>query len=126
MKVGPQADKFGAFLMANLRDAAIDRFDSLASNHLKSPRTESLRKALAGMSAEDRAVVRRCVVACVDTGLHDFLFALQQLADFDDDIHVVVDGKNIVEQSDGLHGELFSDAGWFARHSKHGQNPENP
>jgi hypothetical protein len=125
MKVGPQAEKFGAFLMANLRDGAVDRFDSLASNHLKSPRTESLRKTLAAMSAEDRAVVRRCVLACVDTGLHDFLFALQQIADFDNDITVAVDGKNIVEQSDGLHGELFGDNGWFARYSKHGQNPEN-
>jgi hypothetical protein len=125
MKVGPQADKFGAFLMTNVRDAAIDRFDSLATNQLKSPRTESLRKALGRMSAEDLAVVRRCVFACVDTGLHDFLFALQQVADFDDDIHVVVDGNNIVEQSDGLHGELFGDNGWFARYSKHGQNPDN-
>ena len=77
------------------------------------------------MSVEDLAVVRRCVLACVDTGLHDFLFALQQIADFDDDIHVVVDGKNIVEQSDGLHGELFGDMGWFARYSKHGQTLEN-
>lgn len=125
MKVGAQANKFGGFLVTNLRDAAIDRFDSLATNHLKSPSTESLRKALARMSAEDRTVVRRCVLACVDTGLHDFLFALQQVADFDDDIHVVVDGNNIVEQSDGLHGELFGDKGWLARYSKHGQNPEN-
>lgn len=125
MKVGSQADKFGAFLMANLRDAAIDRFDSLASNHLKSPATESLRKTLVAMSAEDRAVVRRCVLACVDSGLHDFLFALQQIADFDNDINVVVDGKNIVDQSDGLHGELFGGNGWFSRYSKHGQNQEN-
>ena len=125
MKVGPKADKFGEFLIANLRDAAIDRFDSLASDHLKSPRTESLRKALAGMSIEDRVVVRRCVLTCVDTGLHDFLFALHQIADFENDITVVVDGKNIVEQSDGLHGELFSGDGWFARFSKHGQYPEN-
>ena len=64
-------------------------------------------------------------LAVVDTGLHDFLFALQQIADFDNDINVLVDGKNIVEQSDGLHGELFGDNGWFARYSKHGQNPEN-
>src|SRR5437868_110220 len=99
MKVGPQADKFGAFLMANLRDAALDRFESLASNHMKSPRTESLRRALAGLSAEDIAVVRRCVVECVNSGLHDFLFALQQIDDCDKDINVVVDAKNIAEQS---------------------------
>lgn len=125
MIAGPQAGKFGEFLMTNVRDAAIDRFDSLSSNRLKSPRTESLRKVLAGMTAENRAVIRRCVLACVDTGLHDFLFALQQLADFDNDIQVIVDGKNVVEQSDGLHGELFGDDGWFARYSKHGKNTED-
>ena len=47
--------------------------------------------------------------------MHDFLFALQKI----DDIQILVDGQNIVELSDGIHGEAYSDEGWFAKYSRH-------
>ena len=123
--MGPEADRFGAFVMANLRDKAIDFFDGLSCGRWKSARTQPLQAALAAMTFEQRAVVRRCVIAAVDAGLHDFLFALGEVHDRTKGIAVLVDGRNVAEQSDGLHGELFSDDGWFARHSRHGE-PAGP
>lgn len=125
MRVGPEADKFGAFLMANLRDKAIDFFDGLALGRWKSPRMQPLQTALAALTPEQRAVARRCVLAAVDAGLHDFLFALGDAHDRGEGIAVLVDGHNVAEQSDGLHGELFTGEGWFARHSRHGE-PADP
>jgi hypothetical protein len=120
MKVGPQGDQFGAFVVANFRDRALDFFDGLARGHWKSARTQPLQAALARMTPEQRAVVRRCVQAAVDSGLHDFLFALGEEYDRGQGIVVLVTGHNVAEQSDGLHGELFGDDGWLVRHSKHG------
>src|SRR5947209_3320537 len=68
MRVGPEADRFGAFVMANLRDKAIDFFDGLSCGRWKSARTQPLQAALAAMTFEQRAVVRRCVIAAVDAG----------------------------------------------------------
>lgn len=124
MKSGPQADKFGAFLMAKLRDATIDHADALLAAHWKAPGLQSLQDELRRLTPEQRDIVRRCVVTAVDSGLHDFLFALSEEHDAGDKIVVLVDGQNVAAQSDGLHGEPFTDEGWFVRFSKHGEPPD--
>lgn len=124
MKAGAEADKFGAFLVAKLRDAAIDCADALLSAHSKAPGLQSLQADLSRLTAEQRAVVRRCVVDAIDGGIHDFLFALGEEYDNDSSIAIIVDGQNIAAQSDGLHGEPYIDEGWYARFSKHGASPD--
>ncbi|MDJ0942604.1 MAG: hypothetical protein QNJ30_04030 [Kiloniellales bacterium] len=107
--------------MRKFRDRAIDRYDLLARGHFKAPRDQELQNDLASLSAAQRDIVRNCVIDCVDGGLHDFLFALQETADFENEVRVMVDGKNVAEISDGLQGELFSEDGWFARFSAYGE-----
>ena len=114
-------DKFGAFLMKNLRDRAVDNHDRLAQGQYKAPKLQALQRDLAGMTEDQRRIVRACVIDALDVGLHDFLFALQERADFENDIQVMVDGKNVAEISDGLQGEIFSEDGWFARFSAYGE-----
>jgi hypothetical protein len=125
MKAGPQADHFGEFLMIRLRDSVIDKADSLMAAYWKAPGLQSLQNDLLKLSPEVRAVIRRVVVTAVDDGLHDFLFALGEEYDSGGRIAVLVDGQNVAAQSDGLHGEPYSDEGWFARFSKHGAHPED-
>jgi hypothetical protein len=124
MRAGAQADRFGAFLMAKLRDAAIDHADALLAARWKAPGLQSLRSDLGRLTPEQRAVVRRCVIEAVESGLHDFLFALGEERDAGARIAAVVDGQDIEAQSDGLHGELYGADGWFARFSKHGPHPD--
>ncbi|HEY1379830.1 MAG TPA: hypothetical protein VGF55_23710 [Gemmataceae bacterium] len=106
--------------MAKFRDAAIDYADGLLAAHWKAPGLKALQADLGRLTTEQRAIVRRCVIAAVDSGLHDFLFALGEEHDAGTGIAVVVDGQDIAAQSDGLHGEPYGDKGWFARFSKHG------
>jgi hypothetical protein len=115
----PELDKFGRVLVTSLRDAALDFYDGLTCGHWKSPAAQQLQLDLAKLSPEQVEVVRRCVVACVDSGIHDFLFALSEAHDFGTGITVVVDGKNIAELSDGLQGEPYGVKGWVAKFSKH-------
>ena len=117
-------DKFGEFVVAKLRDRAIDHADGLFAGRWKAPGLRALQADLRRLTAEQRAIVRRCVIAAVDSGLHDFLFALQQEHDAGGGVAVVVDGKPVAAESDGLHGEPYSDEGWFARFSKHGPHPD--
>ena len=115
----PEVDKFGELMITKLRDRTLDFFDGLASSRWKSPSTLQLQAELAALSPEQRAVARRCVVASIDSGVHDFLFALVECHDFNSGISVIVDGKDVVDLSDGLHGEPWSDEGWIAKYSKH-------
>src|SRR5262245_8334240 len=121
--MGP-VEKFGRFVVTKLRDPAIDFADGLLAGRWRSPGTRALQSALARLSPEQRALVRRVVVASVDCGLHDFLFALGESHDFERGIAVVVDGQNVAALSDGLQGEPYSDEGWFARFSKHGPHAD--
>ena len=124
MMAGPQADKFDEFLMSKFRDPAIDRADAVLDAHLQAPGLQSLQNDLRQLSPEQRALVRRCVIEAIDGGLHDFLFALSEEHDADNAIVVLVDGQNVAAQSDGLHGEPYTDEGWFGRFSKHGVPPD--
>src|SRR5262249_55506097 len=96
----PQVDKFGRLLVTQLRDTALDFFDGLARKRWKPPSTQRLQSELESLSPSQREIVRRCVVACVDRGIHDFLFALGESHESDGGIRVVVDGKDIAELSD--------------------------
>lgn len=124
MKAGPEADKFGAFLVAKLRDSTIDHADALLAAHWKAPGLQALQGDLLRFTPEQRAVVRRCMVDAIDAGIHDFLFALAEEYDNGASIAVIVNGQNVAAQSDGLHGEPYTDEGWYARFSKHGAAPD--
>lgn len=125
MSVGP-LDKFGQFLMESLRDRCIEHFEFLAKGKWRAPALQGLQAEVAALSEHDRDVVRRCVVEGIDSAIHDFLFKLQERADFANDIQVIVDGQNIVQLSDGIHGEPFGDDGWHARFSRYGANAREP
>lgn len=116
-------DKFGEFVVANLRDTIIDRADMLLAAHRKTPGLQALQADLGRFTEDQRAVVRRCLVAAADGGLHDFLFALQEQHDTGGGIAVLVDGQPVAELSDGLQGEPYGERGWYARFSKHRPRP---
>ncbi|MGO9919922.1 MAG: DUF6547 family protein [Isosphaeraceae bacterium] len=119
-------DRFGQFVMANLRDKAIEFFDLLAQGHWKAKSLRQLQSDVKQLSDSQRSILRRCIIATTDNAIHDFLFALQELADFEDDIQVIVRGKNIAKISDGLQGEMFTADGWMAKFSAFGEPPERP
>ena len=118
----PAVDKFGALVIRQLRDSSIDHFDRLAGQQHKAPALLDLQRRLSELPDDVQSIIRDCVVSCVDTGLHDLLFGLVESHDADDGIAVIVDGTNIADASDGLHGEQFTDDGWIAKFVAFDQN----
>ena len=118
-------DRFGKFLMENLRDKGIASCDILLEGKYKAPALLNLQNALASLNEEQRSIVRRCVVWCLDGATHDFLFKLHERADFERDIQMLVDGINVDDLSEaGMHYEPFGPDGWQARYSKFGEAPD--
>ena len=111
-------DKFGEFIVVNLRDKAIETAEMLLENGSKSPQTKILQDELSTFNAAQKAIVANAVKASIDAAIHDFLFAIEEQADFENDIQIIVNEENIVEMSDGLQGELFTQDGWFEKYSK--------
>ncbi|NHJ31309.1 MAG: hypothetical protein FK732_00460 [Asgard group archaeon] len=112
-------DKFGQFIITNLRDNAIDFFDKLIAGVYKANKLQRLQDNLMHFSPEEKEFVRKCLVAGIDTAIHDFLLALMENYSTNKDIEVIVDGQNIVPLSKGLYRELPTKDGWFAKFSRY-------
>lgn len=117
-------DKFGQFMMVNLRDKAINHYDLLSNEKCKAPSLQQIQADLSQFSEEQRSIIRTVVFSCIGNGIHDLLFGLQEAHDNNEKIDVFVDGVNVAEVSDGLQGELFTEDGWYHRFSKFGMNGE--
>jgi hypothetical protein len=119
MSTKTDLDTFGKFLVDNLRDKGISHAEWLIDGRWKAPALQDIQSGLSSLSAAQKETVRKAVISTIDSAIHDFLFALQEQADFDNTIQILVNGNNIVELSDGIHGESFSEDGWNAKFSKY-------
>ena len=113
-------DIFGEFLVKNLRDKGIGNTETLLSNKSKSPSNLKIQTEIGQFNEPQKDLIKEIVIKSIDVAIHDFLFSLQELADFENNIQISVNGKNIVELSDGIHGESYSENGWNAKFSKYG------
>ena len=112
-------DKFGKFLVENLRDKGMDFAEGLLKSHWKAPSLFEMQNQIANLNETQKMAFINAIKKTIDGAIHDFLFALQEQTNVDNDIQILVDGQNIVELSDGIHGEAYSDDGWFAKYSNH-------
>lgn len=108
-------DLFGKFLVENLRDRGINFAERILKNESKAPVYSELQSKLSQLTSDQKESVKIAVLASFDSAIHDFLFAIQDV----NHIQILVEGKNIVDLSDGIHGESFSDEGWNAKFSKY-------
>ncbi len=120
-----ELQKFGEFIIHNLFDKGIECYTQLSENQLKSPLTKQLRNDIKELNEEQLALMRKVVFEVMTTAMHDFLFALQERNDLENDISINVDEINIAEESDGLHGEIFTDEGWIKIYSAYSNEIED-
>lgn len=117
-------DAFGSVLIEKLRDNAISYFEGLL--HGKAP-IDAKRLSLhlsEVLSEEQKQLLVSACADAIDVGMHDFLFALQVAHDLNQGIEVLVNGKNIAEESDGLQGEPWGEEGWIKKCSRFSTLPK--
>ena len=108
-------DKFGKLVTTELRDSVLNRYLDIESGFIGSDIATQLHKKLNLLSEDQKKLIRHVLTDTIDSGIHDFLFAIQESKD----IKVLANDKNVVELSDGLNGEIFSEDGWFEIYSQH-------
>ncbi|WP_086478940.1 hypothetical protein [Oceanospirillum sanctuarii] len=109
-------DKFGKLIAEDLRDSALNRCLDIEAGTIKSYDCLELTKEFSQFTESQLQIINRLVTKCIDTGIHDFLFAIEEAQD---ELSILVNGENIAEKSDGLQGELFTEDGWYERFSEH-------
>ena len=88
--------------MKHFRDNALSKLDALIEGKLKAPGLLSLQSSIGSLESKEKEILKSACIESFDSGLHDFLLALQEAYDNDDNIEFLVNGKNVAELSNGL------------------------
>ena len=73
-----EIDILGKLLMSEFRDTAIKCCEGLIEGKFDSPGHREIQSTLASITQEQKELIRKCIVYCVDGGLNDFLFHLDE------------------------------------------------
>ena len=112
-------DKFGAFIVQNVRDKALEQSKMLFEGRLQAKAIADLQAEIAALPDHQKRLLARVVRDVIDTALHDLLFSLQDAHDRKLGIEVFVDGENVAELSGMLNGEHLGEGGWIERFSQY-------
>jgi hypothetical protein len=116
----PVLDELGETLIREVRDRTIDELDEILNGTALPAWKRGLHSDLEAAYPElSHEPIRHLVVIAVDTALHNFLWAVESSRR----IKLGIQGgddvvQDVVELSDGLSGELWTDDGWIARFSR--------
>jgi hypothetical protein len=103
--------KFGKFVVEKIWDEPIEHHLLMQNSHWNSPEVQELQGAIVALPGDQKALTLKAVRYAVYTSLHYLLHGLQEAHDLHQGIEVLVDGKNVAELSDMLHGEFFGEDG---------------
>jgi len=111
-----ELDKFGRIIAEDLRDSILNRYLDIETRHVIPEVQKRFSDELNEFNKEQKQFIRSLITAIVTSGIHDFLFALEEKRE---GIQVLIDGVDLADASDGLQGEIFTEDGWFERFSQH-------
>ena len=76
-----ELDIAGKFIMKHFRDNALSKLDALIEGKLKAPGLLALQSSIGSLGSEEIEILKKACIESIDSGLHDFLFALQVATD---------------------------------------------
>lgn len=107
--------EFGKVFISNTMDATLNTMYKMTSGTLKGVRAEKMLEILSGLSPNETDKINEVIRMSVETAIFNVLFMLEEC----DDIKIMYKDMDVLEESDGLSGELFGDSGWIKKYSKY-------
>ncbi|MFA9949978.1 hypothetical protein [Dentiradicibacter hellwigii] len=105
-------DRFGELLIKEVRDSAFERYLMIKEGKLKSNIAKEMKKNIDLIN--NKELLDQIVLDVIDSSLFRFLRMLEE-----NDLHIgFLDGPNIVNESDGISGEIFGEDGWVKLYSE--------
>lgn len=106
---------FGKEFITSTRDRSIQHLESLLKQEIKAPSLQGVQHKISLMDVEEKELLHLLGMMIVDNTLFNVLMMFEEL---EDKLTLLAYHENIVESSDGLAGELFTDAGWISKFSQ--------
>ncbi|EHQ24336.1 hypothetical protein [Mucilaginibacter paludis] len=119
MEALEKLESFGKEIIENLRDASIEEYLAIKKGEMKSVDAQNIFKTYISIDTAYHDKVDVIVLNIIDRVLHNALWMFEQSKAFTIGEKSLIDpNKDIVEISDGLSGELYSEDGWIEKYSK--------
>ena len=107
-------DEFGKVFIDSVRDNTIDNFERMFDGRMKGLTAEEVRDKLSLFDDYQKSILLWMIAKAVDQCMHNMLFMLEE----HEEIRILFDKEDIIEESDGLAGELYTEDGWIKKYSK--------
>jgi GH25 family lysozyme M1 (1,4-beta-N-acetylmuramidase) len=115
-------DKFGKYLIREVRDRTLEINELIMQGNMGSRENQALYKLTENLSDEIKVIINKYILKNVDSTLHYFLWLIEQHDDLDLTYYTdeqKLSPYSLKEISDGLCGELYTEDGWIAKYSQY-------
>lgn len=114
-------DSFGQEFISSIRDQSIFEFEAILNGRMKSKSSIELSNEIKAFDENQINVLKKVVFNSIDSVIYNVLNMLEQN---EENMKLLIsqdgnDEKNILELSDGLSGELFTENGWIEKFSEY-------
>lgn len=107
-------EKFGEIFINEVRDSTINCFENIFSGTMKGITAQIIQEKILQFNDEEKKKILWIISKAIDQCMYNVLF----MAEEHDEIEIMYEGENIVEESDGLTGELYTEDGWIEKYSE--------
>ena len=107
-------EKFGKIFICDVRDKTIRSFNKIFSGEMKGTTAETIHDLTKNFSEVDQEKVQNIITIVIDQCMHNMLF----MAEEHEEIELKYNDDNLVDESDGLAGELYTEDGWIEKYSE--------
>ena len=107
-------DLFGEIFINEVRDRTISLFDDRVKGNMKGESSQQLYKDVQTLNESQREIMYRIIEQVTDLSIHNMLCMFED----HEELKLLLNEENLVEESDGLAGELYTEDGWIKRYSK--------
>lgn len=107
-------DLFGEIFINEVRDRTISLFDDRVKGNMKGEPSQQLYKDVQTLNESQREIMYRIIEQVTDLSIHNMLCMFED----HEELKLLLNEENLVEESDGLAGELYTEDGWIKRYSK--------
>lgn len=106
--------EFGEIFMEEVRDRTIRVYDKRVNGKMKDISSQELFKEVDKLNDSQRQLLEKMIPQIVDLCLHNMMCMFEE----HEDVELRMNGENLLELSDGLSGELYTEDGWIQKYSK--------
>lgn len=107
-------ESFGEVFISEVRDNTLEMFEKILDGRMKGVTAQNVRDKISVFDEQDKSILLWLLSKTVDRCMHNMLFMLEEYKE----IEMLYAGENIVAESDGLSGELYTEDGWIEKYSK--------